>query len=164
MILCSYATSAQIVIWSGNRENVVDTVTGLRAGQSKVQISAGKSTFRQNAKSDSGAHPASYSIGTGGSFLGVKRPKREVGYSPIYRVNIQNEWSCTSIPCMPTWREEGRLRLYLVRSDWHVPTVVEQGQWTPCMKPHLRARADLKRNFLRSNDHQIARYIQEICK
>jgi hypothetical protein len=96
-----------------------------------------------------------------GSFPGVKRPKREVGYSPISIVNVQNEWNYTSIPCMPTWREEGRLRLYIVRSDRHVPTVVEQGQWTPCMKPHLRARADIKRNFLRSNDHQVSQYTKK---
>jgi hypothetical protein len=50
-------------------------------------------------------------------FPRVKRPKREVGYSKISRVNVENEWGYTSIPCMPTWREEGRLHLYLVRSD-----------------------------------------------
>jgi hypothetical protein len=60
-----------------------------------------------------------------GSFPGVKRPKREVCYWPISRVNVENEWSYTSIPCTPTWHEEGRLRLYLVRSDWHVPTTVK---------------------------------------
>ena len=32
------------------------------------------------------------------------------------------------------------------------------------MKPHLGARADIKRNILRVNDHQIEGYIQEICK
>jgi hypothetical protein len=44
-----------------------------------------------------GAHPASYPMGTGGSFLGVKLPERDSNHSPPYSAEIKNAWSYTSI-------------------------------------------------------------------
>jgi hypothetical protein len=38
----------------------------------------------------SGAHPASYAIGTGGCFPGVKRQQREADYSPLSIAEVKN--------------------------------------------------------------------------
>ena len=121
-ILCSYVTSAQIVIWLGNRGNAVDAVTGLRAGQSNL---CRERHFPPECEKGLWGPTSLLFNWYRGSFPGLKWPKREVGYSPISRVNVENEWSYTSIPCMPIWREEGRLRLYLARYDWRVQTIVK---------------------------------------
>jgi len=52
--------------------------------------------FLQNVQTGAGAHPASYSMGTGSSFLGLKRPGLEVNHSPLPNVEVMNEWSCTA--------------------------------------------------------------------
>jgi hypothetical protein len=44
------------------------------------------------------AHPASYPVGTGCSFPGMKRPGREDDHSPLSSVEVKNAWSYTSIP------------------------------------------------------------------
>jgi hypothetical protein len=45
-----------------------------------------------------GAHPASYPMGTRGSFPRVKQPGREADHSPPSNAVVKNEWSYTSIP------------------------------------------------------------------
>lgn len=52
-------------------DSVGDTTTMLRAGQSEVWSMAGARVFYclQNVQIGSGAHPASYSIGTGGFLI-----------------------------------------------------------------------------------------------
>jgi hypothetical protein len=47
---------------------------------------------------DSEAHPASYPVGTRGSFLGVKRPGREADHSHPSSAEVKNAWSYTSVP------------------------------------------------------------------
>jgi hypothetical protein len=53
--------------------------TGLRAGRSGVRVPAGAGNFTllHRLQTGSGAHTASYSVGTTNSFPGVKRPGRE---------------------------------------------------------------------------------------
>jgi hypothetical protein len=46
----------------------------------------------------SGAHPASYSIGTRGFSLGVKQPGCEADHSPPSSAEVKNAWSYTSTP------------------------------------------------------------------
>jgi hypothetical protein len=46
----------------------------------------------------SGAHPASYTIGTDALFPGVKRPRREADHSPPVSAEVKNTWVYTSIP------------------------------------------------------------------
>jgi len=46
----------------------------------------------------SGAHPASYPVGTGVSFPGVKQPGCEADHSPPSSAEVQIEWSNTSTP------------------------------------------------------------------
>jgi len=43
----------------------------------------------------SGAHPASYPLGTGG-----KAARHEAGHSHPYTVEVKNAWSCTSTPAI----------------------------------------------------------------
>jgi hypothetical protein len=50
-----------------------------------------------------GANPASYSMGSGVSFLGVKWPGHEVDYSPQSNMGVKNDWLYMSeTPCMPS--------------------------------------------------------------
>jgi hypothetical protein len=43
---------------------------------------AGNFSLHHRVQNGSGAHPASYPMGTRGSFLGLKRPRREADHSP----------------------------------------------------------------------------------
>jgi hypothetical protein len=45
-----------------------------------------------------GAHPASYPMGTGDSFSGLKRSEREADQSPTYSVEVKNAWLYISSP------------------------------------------------------------------
>jgi hypothetical protein len=53
----------------------------------------------------SGAHPASYPIGTRGSFHGPRRPRREADHSPLSSVEVK-EWvePCLHYFNMLSWR------------------------------------------------------------
>jgi hypothetical protein len=44
----------------------------------------------------SGVHPTSYTMGTGGSFPGVKRPGREADHSPPTSAAVKEMWIYTS--------------------------------------------------------------------
>jgi len=56
------------------------------------------SSFRHCVQTGSVAHAASHPVGTGGSFLGVKRSGREADHQPRSRAEVKNEWSYTSTP------------------------------------------------------------------
>jgi hypothetical protein len=58
---------------------------------SGVQFPAGAGNVSLNhcVQNGSGAHPASYPMGTRGSFLGVKRPEREADHSPPSSADIK---------------------------------------------------------------------------
>jgi hypothetical protein len=51
----------------------------------------------QVIQTGSGAHPASYPMGTGGSFLEVKRLEHEADHSPPASAEVKNIWTYTSI-------------------------------------------------------------------
>jgi hypothetical protein len=46
----------------------------------------------------SGVHPTSYTMGTGGSFTGVKRPGRQADHSPPTSPEVMKMWIYTSAP------------------------------------------------------------------
>jgi hypothetical protein len=46
----------------------------------------------------SGVHPTSYTMGTGGSFPGVKLPEREADHSPPTSAGVKKIWIYTSTP------------------------------------------------------------------
>jgi hypothetical protein len=58
----------------------------------------GLGIFHHRVQSGSGAHPASYPMGTRGSFPGVKPPGREADHSPPSSAGVKNAWSYTSTP------------------------------------------------------------------
>jgi hypothetical protein len=52
----------------------------------------------QVVQTGSGVHPTSYTMGTGGSFLGVKRPGSDAHHSPPTSAEVRNMWFYTSTP------------------------------------------------------------------
>jgi hypothetical protein len=84
--------SAYVQCW-GSRVSVVSLETKLRTGWLSVGIPAEKRGFSllQNFQTSSGAHPASYSMGTG-----VVSGDSEVDLSPPSSSEVKNEWSYTS--------------------------------------------------------------------
>jgi hypothetical protein len=56
---------------------------------------AGNFSLHHHIQTISGAHPASYSIGTG-SPSRVKQLGHEADHSPPFRAKVKNVWSCTS--------------------------------------------------------------------
>jgi hypothetical protein len=71
-------------------KNSCDSSVGIALGyrlddrSSRVRFPAGAGNFslHHRVQNGSGALPASYPMGTGDSFLGVKRPGREADHSP----------------------------------------------------------------------------------
>jgi len=55
-------------------------------------------SFLRNVQTGSGAHPASYSVDEGGSFLAVNRVGREFNHPPSPIPKVKNEWNYTSTP------------------------------------------------------------------
>jgi len=47
-------------------------------------------------QTDSGVHPASYSMGTGALSPGVKQPGHEADHSPLPSDEVKNAWCYTS--------------------------------------------------------------------
>ena len=79
---------------------IVGVATRLRTERYGVRFLAGASDFssRQNVHTASTAHQASYSVGTGVHFRGVKWPGREVNHSSPPSAEVKSEWSYASIP------------------------------------------------------------------
>jgi hypothetical protein len=68
---------------SRDRSVAIATVYGMDEGRVGVRVPVGlEFSLLHVAQTGSGAHPASYPMGTGGSFPSVKRPGREADHSP----------------------------------------------------------------------------------
>jgi hypothetical protein len=67
--------------------------------------------FYQN-QTGSVVHPASYAIGTGGSFPELKRPGSEADHSPSSSAEVKNVWRYTSTPWRGAWLSTGKFYLY----------------------------------------------------
>jgi len=52
----------------------------------------------QHVKKICRALPPSYSMGSGGSFLGLRRPWREADHSPPSSAKVKNSWNYNSTP------------------------------------------------------------------
>jgi hypothetical protein len=76
-----------------------DSAVGVALGYGLGSIPGGAGNFslHHRVQNDSGAHSASYPMGTRGSFPEVKRPGREADHSHLMP-RSKNEWSYTSIP------------------------------------------------------------------
>jgi hypothetical protein len=79
----------------------VGTATGYGLDDCMVGVrfpaEAGNFSLRHRVQTASGAHPASYPVGTGGS-QGVKRPAREADHSSPSSAEVKNGRSYTSTP------------------------------------------------------------------
>jgi hypothetical protein len=88
------------VSWS--RDSSVSTALcyGLddRGSTFRFPAGAGNVSLHYRVPNDSGAHPASYPMGTRGSFPGAKRPDREADHSSPSSAGVKNAWSYTSAP------------------------------------------------------------------
>jgi hypothetical protein len=82
-------------------------------------------SLRHRVYTGTGAHPASYSMHTGGSFHGVKWPGR-ADHSLQSSTEVKNAWSYTSTPpyVFTAWNSVGLrsssvmyLSLYVVKSE-----------------------------------------------
>jgi hypothetical protein len=65
---------------------------GVRAKRSggRVTVGTGNFSLHHRVQTGSGAHPASYPMGTRNSFLRVKRPGRETDHSPPSSAEVKN--------------------------------------------------------------------------
>jgi hypothetical protein len=79
-----------------------------------IRLWAGRSVYRDDRSSIPGrgweffcsppgpdglwTHPASYPMGIGGSYTGLKRPGSEADHSPPSRAEVKNTWSYNSTP------------------------------------------------------------------
>jgi hypothetical protein len=98
-------------------------------------------SLHYRVQTGSGAHPASYPVGTRGPFLGIKAVGREADHSPPSSAEVKNAWNSITTPPIrllyhhspntPPRRgaelkkkeAHGNLTLYQLRS-----------YWTPCFK------------------------------
>jgi hypothetical protein len=64
----------------------------------RIPAGAGNFSLLHSVKTGSGAHSASYPMGTGGFLPGIKRPEREAYHPPSSRAEVKNAWSYTSNP------------------------------------------------------------------
>jgi len=64
---------------------------------SRIWFRAGAENLSLDHRVQNGsdAHPASYPMGTGGSFPGGKRSEREAGHLPPSSAEVKNAWSYT---------------------------------------------------------------------
>jgi hypothetical protein len=99
---------------------------------SRVLFLAGARNFylHHRVQNGSGAHPASYPMGTRGSFPGVKLPGREADHSPPSSAEIKNARSYASTPqyfftawCLVKHRDNFTLPFYLCPSGVRFATV-----------------------------------------
>jgi hypothetical protein len=84
-------------IYSWN--NVVAIVIRLRAERSGLRISGEnkKLSDLQTVPTGCEAHPATYSVSSGGSFPEIRRPRYDAGHSHSSSTYLNNKWNRTSI-------------------------------------------------------------------
>jgi hypothetical protein len=63
----------------------------------------GKQSHNKTSATRSGAHSASYTMGTRGCFPWVKWPRREANHSSPSRTEVKNAWRSISTPTMSSW-------------------------------------------------------------
>jgi hypothetical protein len=95
--------------WNQSRDSSVGIALGYglddRGSRVRFLAGAGNFSLHHRVQNGSGAHPASYPMGTRGSFPGwVKRKGRDVDHLPPPSAEVKNAWSYTSIPpSKPPW-------------------------------------------------------------
>jgi hypothetical protein len=98
-----------IIVLIKRRNSSVGTVAGYgredRMIGIRIPAGAGKFSLRHRVQNGSGAHPASYPTGTGGTFSGLKRPGSELDHSHPFIVEVEE---CVELyrhsPNTSSWR------------------------------------------------------------
>jgi hypothetical protein len=86
-----------LIKYCGTRDSAVGIVIGYGLDDSD-RSSIQEFLFLYVVQTGSGAHPASYPMGTGAVSPGVKRPGREADHSPLISAEVKEIWIYTSIP------------------------------------------------------------------
>jgi hypothetical protein len=73
----------------------------------------------------SGAHPASYPMGTGRCYLRLKRPGREADHSPPSSAEVKNAWYSVKAPS-----HEGVLSEWRYSSTHSLTSALDGGEWS----------------------------------
>jgi hypothetical protein len=81
-----------------SRDSAVGIATGYGLDDRGVGDRVPVGSLHHVVQTGSGAHPASYTMGTGDSFSGVKRPGREADHSPPTNAEVKKMWIYTSTP------------------------------------------------------------------
>ena len=81
----------------GKRSQYTDRATGWTIRDSNSSMGK-RSVSSQNVQTDSVAHPASHSMGTGSFSPGIKKPRHKADHSSPSYAEVKNEWSYTSTP------------------------------------------------------------------
>jgi hypothetical protein len=107
IVFCLFG--ALILSWyNRSRDSSVGVATGYRRDDGGVgtRVPARQEFSHFHVQTDSGAHPVSYPMGTGGAFPGegVKRQGREADHSPVTTAEVKQMWIYTSFPHTPLWR------------------------------------------------------------
>jgi hypothetical protein len=69
-----------------------------------VQFQSGESfSLLQSVHAGSGAHPASYLMGSSRDFSRIKRPAHEADHSPPSSVKVKNDGAKPPFPHMSSW-------------------------------------------------------------
>jgi hypothetical protein len=107
-----------------NSDSPVGIALGYGLDDRRVRVPAGAGNFslHYRVQNGSGAHPASYPLGTRGSFHGVKRPGREADHSPPSSTEVK-EWVelYLHFPNTTSWRGAQSIGTTLLLS-YHTPT------------------------------------------
>jgi hypothetical protein len=92
----------RLLNWIKSRDSSVSIALGYELDDrgSKVRFPVGARNFslHHRVQNGSGAHPASYSMGIRGFFLGGKAAGREGDLSPPSSAEVKSAWSYTSTP------------------------------------------------------------------
>jgi hypothetical protein len=85
------------------RDFTASLITRLGAGVHGFCSWQGQNLYLlHSVQTDSGAHAASYPVGTG---VRIKWSERETDHSPLFSSEVSNTWSYTTIPHTSLWRE-----------------------------------------------------------
>ena len=94
--------SVQTYSEGGGRDSSVGIATRYRLDGPGIE-SRWEAKFSAHVQTGTGAHPASYTMGTG-SFQGVKRPERGVDHPPTFKAEVEERvelYICS--PSGPSW-------------------------------------------------------------
>jgi hypothetical protein len=87
-----------------DKASTVGNATGYelddRGSRARFSVGVGNFSLHHRVQNGSGAHPASYPMGTRALSLGIKRRGCEADHSPLSSAEVKKAWSYTSTPAV----------------------------------------------------------------